>query len=87
MYKELIGNKLQLLQCISCNAKFSVDKPPPPYQGHKCPVCGLSVYVEVDKGGLAILKDVLAATKPQIIFAHLIKPGPKVPPTKDNGNG
>ena len=87
MYKELIGNKLQLLQCISCNTKFSVDKPPPPYQGHKCPVCGLSVYVEVDKGGLAILKNVLAATKPQIIFPRLIKPGPKVPPTKDNGNG
>ena len=66
---------VEKLQCLSCNTNFGVDKPPSPHQGYKCPACGLSAQLKVDKGGLAVLNDVLAATKPQIMLTQLSKLG------------
>ena len=57
--KELTGDKLQLLKCTSCQAKFSVDKASK-LGGYHCPICGLSHQIVVDQDALAILKKALA---------------------------
>ena len=81
--RGLTGETLQSLFCVSCNARFVVDTPPPSYKGYDCPICGLSHQVKVDQEGLAILKAALATQKPQIVVAQLVTPKLK----KDNSKG
>ena len=84
--RKLTGDILQLLRCTSCQAKFTVDKPPK-LDSYQCPICGLSHTVITDKDALAILKMELFTSKQQQ-FIVVQKSGPihkkSVPDVKDN---
>lgn len=85
--KELTGDKLQLLKCTSCQAKFAVDSLAKP-SGYHCPICGLSYQIEVDQDALAILRAALAAPKLQhSAVVQAVTPVLKQSKPKDNGNG
>jgi len=60
--KQLAGPALQLLKCTRCQAKFAVDRSPNT-GGYKCPICGFSGTVKVDKDALDILKAQLPTLK------------------------
>jgi hypothetical protein len=83
--KELAGPTLQVLKCVTCQAHFDVDKPPP-VGGYQCPMGGFGHSVVVDKDALALLKAALANAKPQtIILSQTITPVSKSPEPKDKG--
>jgi len=82
--KNLTGDTLQVLRCSSCEVKFVVDKPSN-IDGYRCPVCGLTSSVTIDKDALAILKAALAPIKYTAAQTVTIKS--KQPPLKDKGNG
>lgn len=71
--KNLTGGSLQVLKCISCGARFTVDKPPK-LTGYECPSCGASYGVEVDQDELKILKTALMQETPQVIVVQRISP-------------
>jgi len=62
IFKELTGGTLRVLQCVSCGARFFVDKPAEA-TGYLCPVCGIREKVFVDKDEVDILIAALANTK------------------------
>ena len=71
--KELSGGTLQVLKCMSCGARFVVNKPPEPI-GYECPRCRISHAVVVDKDELEILKAALKEEAPQVMITHKITP-------------
>jgi len=81
--KNLTRDTLQVLKCEPCKAKFVVDKPSNTGD-YICPICGLSSYVKIDKGALAILKAALTPTKH--IAAQGVTITPIQPPLKDKGD-
>ncbi|MFC1966481.1 hypothetical protein ACFLWI_06010 [Chloroflexota bacterium] len=82
--KNLTGDALQVLKCTSCQVNFVVDKSSN-LEGYYCPICGLSLFVNVDKDALAILKAALAP--PKYIAAQKIVLTSIQPPLKDKGDG
>jgi predicted transcriptional regulator/DNA-directed RNA polymerase subunit RPC12/RpoP len=81
--RGLTGETLQSFLCVSCSARFVVDKPPHSYKGYDCPICGLSHRVKVDQEGLAILKTALVTQKPQIVLVQSVTQKLKNPTPKD----
>jgi predicted transcriptional regulator len=66
--KELSGGTLEIWRCISCQARFYVDKPAKTsYTGYQCPSCRSSL-VETDVNGPEIIKKALAALPPQVFI-------------------
>lgn len=82
--RNLTRDTLQVLRCSSCEVKFVVDKPSN-IDGYRCPVCGLTFHVKIDKDALAVLKAALAPTKH--IAAQGVTITPIQPPLKDKDDG
>jgi predicted transcriptional regulator len=84
--KELAGPTFQVLKCVTCQAHFYIDKPPP-VGGYQCPIGGFGHSVVVDKDALALLKAALSPSKQQPIVLQSKISISKPPKTKDSSGG
>ena len=83
--KDLSGGTLEILRCISCQARFSVDKPvKAPHQGYRCPLCGSGVTVQTEVNGPEIINKALAMLAPHTIVVTPVT-SPKGIPHKNSG--
>lgn len=80
--RDLTGGTLQVMKCLSCGAKFSVDKSPPTL-GYHCPCCGTSLQVMIDQDGIAVLKKALVGLEPTFIFVKQANEQLKPPISED----
>ena len=66
--ETLTGGRLTIMECTSCDVKFSIDKElKSGYHNCSCPLCGLSFSVHAIKDEANILKAVLAKRKPTFV--------------------
>ena len=73
--ETLTGGRLGIMECTSCDVRFSIDKEPRGgYHNCNCPLCGLSFSVHVLRDEANILKAELAKRKPRFVAVLRNKP-------------
>jgi hypothetical protein len=76
LVKDIAGDSLQSWRCLSCGARFSIDKPAP--FGYRCPRCNMPTQVVLDQDMITVLKKALAEVQRPVLEVKMVKP-PKEP--------